>query len=276
MKAALYKMHCLTNQHVGSGDAGYSVIGNEVEKDIVLGTPTIHASGVRGSYRAYFKHKGVKEETILEWFGSDIKDSQKDQRGSQPGRLRFLAANLLARPVRVSKGNVAYVLATTRSLLKTYAQLCRQFGFSAPQFLAELAALSMEKNYFFSKDAAKVEKVEECVVQPVTTGCAALQRFFAKLFPQESVVVLKEEEFQAIELPVVARNQLDDGTSVNLWYEEVVPHESVFYNIVLAHTGDLNTFDQEIHSKVIQFGGNASVGCGYTLVTRLQPEDDKK
>ena len=66
-------------------------------------------------------------------------------------------------------------------------------------------------------------------------------------------------------LPVIARNKLDNGKSKNLWYEEYVPHHSKFWMLVLSPNGE---FDLDINEP-IQFGGNASVGYGYTSVTKM-------
>ena len=35
MKTVFYKIDCLTNLHVGSGEVNYNIIDNEVEKDAV-------------------------------------------------------------------------------------------------------------------------------------------------------------------------------------------------------------------------------------------------
>ncbi|MDP3829955.1 MAG: hypothetical protein Q8Q47_01715, partial [Ignavibacteriaceae bacterium] len=73
-------------------------------------------------------------------------------------------------------------------------------------------------------------------------------------------------------LPVIARNQLENGESKNLWYEEVVPRESrfVFFVSKLESTElDLSDFDTKIQEKVIQIGGNASIGYGYTKIKKL-------
>ena len=43
----------------------------------------------------------------------------------------------------------------------------------------------------------------------------------------KTLYILPEETFKKIELPVLARNKLDNGISKNLWYEQVVPHESL-------------------------------------------------
>jgi CRISPR-associated protein Cmr4 len=68
-------------------------------------------------------------------------------------------------------------------------------------------------------------------------------------------------------LPTIARNQLDNGKSNNLWYEEFVPRESIFYFIVLIPDNEEN--ELPIDGEVIQFGGNASVGYGYCKLTKV-------
>ncbi|MBL7790874.1 MAG: hypothetical protein JNK77_01025 [Saprospiraceae bacterium] len=69
----------------------------------------------------------------------------------------------------------------------------------------------------------------------------------------------------AMDLPVIARNYLDNGESKNLWYEEVVPRETRFGCIIQGPESILNAFHTEISGKVIQLGGNATVGYGYCL-----------
>jgi CRISPR-associated protein Cmr4 len=80
----------------------------------------------------------------------------------------------------------------------------------------------------------------------------------------------------AEDMPVVARNYLDDGQSKNLWYEEFVPRESIFAVILQARTpqkgeNPLLKIQRVLEAHpVVQLGGNATVGYGYCLFT-LQP-----
>jgi CRISPR-associated protein Cmr4 len=85
-------------------------------------------------------------------------------------------------------------------------------------------------------------------------------------FDGKTIYEISDAEFRKISLPVIARNHLEDGISTNLWYEEVVPHESIFYVPVLSDAS-LDEFKKAVNGKVIQFGGNASVGCGLCKVT---------
>lgn len=72
-------------------------------------------------------------------------------------------------------------------------------------------------------------------------------------------------------LPVIARNSV--GEQTNLWYEEVVPHKSIFYFAVVASTGEsenlLENFTDSVREKIIQFGANASVGYGLCKVIKV-------
>ena len=72
-------------------------------------------------------------------------------------------------------------------------------------------------------------------------------------------------------LPVIARNSV--GEQTNLWYEEVVPHKSIFYFAVVDSTSKadslLDVFTDSVRDKIIQFGANASVGYGLCKVIKV-------
>ena len=72
-------------------------------------------------------------------------------------------------------------------------------------------------------------------------------------------------------LPVIARNSV--GEQTNLWYEEVVPHKSIFYFAVVTSTSEaddlLDVFTESVRGKIIQFGANASVGYGLCKVIKV-------
>ena len=94
----------------------------------------------------------------------------------------------------------------------------------------------------------------------------------------EKAFIMTDSDMKSINLPVLARNQLENGISQNLWYEEVVPHEAIFYTAVLSdgtESGDkaLDDFDKYIsENNLVQFGGNASIGYGLTQIERLNKE----
>ena len=58
------------------------------------------------------------------------------------------------------------------------------------------------------------------------------------------------------------------GISENLWYEEVVPHHSIFTFYVLADSEErLSCFSNYILNRVVQFGGGATIGYGFCKIT---------
>lgn len=77
--------------------------------------------------------------------------------------------------------------------------------------------------------------------------------------------------FEKYGLPVIARNSV--GEQTNLWYEEVVPHKSIFYFAVVASTSEsenlLEIFTDSVREEIIQFGANASVGYGLCKVIKV-------
>ncbi len=103
-------------------------------------------------------------------------------------------------------------------------------------------------------------------------GKAGIENLLSNIKTSSPLAEDKIEDFKdlAEELPVVARNHLDNGESKNLWYEEFVPRESIFAMIVRGPQEEMDDFDKHVNGKVIQLGGNATVGYGYCLFTRIK------
>ena len=239
MKAIIVRLECITNMHVGNGDVNYNIIDNEVERDPVTGYPTINASGVKGALREYFMHK--LPEKVNDMFGSD------SQGNSTQGKLKIFGADMIAMPARASKGKNAYYLVSSSTAL---ANLQEKF----------MIFLNRAENI------APAESKESCAVEGL--NLVACQNVFEK-----EIYMMEDDQFQKLALPVVARNKLDNGISKNLWYEEIVPHKSLFFFPVVANTNDaalLDEFAKTVHGNVVQFGGNASIGYGFCKVTVME------
>lgn len=61
-------------------------------------------------------------------------------------------------------------------------------------------------------------------------------------------------------LPIIARNVLENGESKNLWYEQVLPAETVLYTIIQEKGEDLKNV---LDGQIVQIGANATIGYGY-------------
>ncbi len=232
MAAIIVNLECVTNLHVGNGDVNFNIIDNEVERDVVTGYPTINASGVKGALREYFVKKGMAPEKIDAIFGKD-----------SAGRLKFLSADMLAVPLRASAGTEVFYMVSTKEALEKYK---------------ETNALFLNKSVELGSASVSGRQAEGFNLSEAVT-----------LLGKE-IHLLGQADFRKVALPVVARNKLENGKSVNLWYEEVVPHKSLFSFAVLAESKDadlLNEFCNEVDGQVIQFGGNASIGYGLCKAT---------
>lgn len=231
MAAIMLILKCLTNLHVGNGDVNYNIVDNEVERDPLTNYPMINASGVKGALRVFLKDSPKRDQ----WFGSE----------TQAGQLKILSAFMVARPMRTIQGTEPYKLVYTKEMKKQYEELSEVLGI---------------KSILGKENAVK----EKTIVEGYTLG----QRSMLQM-PDEELELyrMEHENFAACELPVIARNHLNNGKSENLWYEEVVPHKSIFYVPVVADDKELlESFKGAVDKKVIQFGGNASIGYGLCKV----------
>lgn len=267
MNANIYKISCLTNLHVGNGDVNYNIIDNEVQKDPVTGFPTINSSGVKGALREYFKVN--KFSNIDDIFGSEQNGTQKD---STPGKLKFCSANLLARPMRTSKGMYPYFNVTCKTIIKLFLSTLIKldieniYGFELTIILKKLDSIS--DGNFTDFDNSSIEGIEFSKLNENNIA------EFLKALIGENWAIMKYDDFKNIDMPVIARNRVKDienDIEGNLWYEEIVPHQSLFYIPVLIDKCSeaslfFKEFDENVDKKVVQFGGNASIGYGQTYV----------
>lgn len=254
MKTVFYKIKCLTNLHVGSGDVNYNIIDNEVEKDSVTGMPMIHASGIKGALRDFVeKYDKNIAKTIFGAPGSD--------ENCQSGTYKFFDAHLISRPMRVSgSDSIASISVATVASINQFISSAAAFGYNCG---IESVTVPDFKNNEFITNAQESIKVEGD-----STGKLALEETeqFLKLENVLGGTFAIAKSFDNYALPVVARNYLENGISKNLWYEEVVPHGSVFYFAVMCPKED-NSLD--LDGKIVQFGGHSSIGCGFTKITKL-------
>ena len=248
-----YKIKCLTNLHVGSGDLNYNIVDNEVERDPVTGYPVIHASGLKGALREHFSNKNDIAFDVTDVFGQES-GSDKIKAGS----YKFLDARLLARPMRTS-GQESSVMVVSERSVNDFIRLMNDFGVT--KFGAELLNVEFPKGVNFLSNVSNA-RVEAETTGAIPQNAMNILNGLKDLIGDKIAVV---KDFNDYDLPVVARNCLEDGESKNLWYEEIVPHDSVFYTFII--TPD-NKMELDF-ADIIQIGGNASIGCGFTKFTKL-------
>ena len=251
MKPTFYKIECITNLHVGSGDVNYNIVDNEVEKDAVTGMPMIHASGVKGALRDTVEDKNLANK-IFGYAG--------DENTTGEGTHKFFDAHLMARPMRVANSNtMASIPVVTVASVNQFVEFLSTFGENKFD-----GARLFEDDVDFGNNAFLTNVTEEIRVEGEKTG-KLTGKAVNKLAMLKDIIGEKfalVKSFDNYDLPVMARNHLENGISKNLWYEEVVPHGSVLYFAVL---GD----DSFEIPEIVQFGGHSSIGCGFTKITKI-------
>jgi len=297
MKATAYTLRALTNMHAGSGDTNYGIIDKEVQRDAITSFPVIHASSLKGAFRELFASKapkGNEDDLVKAIFGDP--NSDKTVSATHIGSHRFHEARLLALPVR---SNFApYFMATCPAILKELVADIELFNISAEQFEGDLKylvkALEEREKELNEKIEESVDDEEKQILKKqkqspiiythadLPQGEAYIDEFVITNIENASgklrdwlgddVAIFNDNDFADIckRLPVIARNQLNNGISNNLWYEEIVPRRSLFYFFI--ETDDTNKFDKALsgqHQNRVQVGGNATVGYGLSEVKPL-------
>lgn len=265
-KTDLYLIRCLTNLHAGSGESTYGIVDKEVQKDPVELTPVIHASGIKGALRELFEFHQLQDVTTI--FGSDTKASQ--QNASVAGQYYFMEARMLFLPVRSSKRPFYY--ATSPEIIQRFLQAQTDYGTGLHDLME--GALSSISGYapaqgrpiIFQPSGEQgtvfIDEYEaEVNHEPIALNLGAWP------VNEGNVALLHHDDLKAIcgRLPVIARNYLENGISANLWYEEVVPRETLFYQFIsrpTANTQLANGLKNANVQETVQIGAHASVGYG--------------
>ena len=249
MNVKLYYMDCLTNLHVGSGDANFNIVDKEVERDPLTGYPVVHASGIKGALREAYAKKHSETETQAV-FGKSAENNDSETGGT----YKFFDARFLYRPIR-AYGNYSCVNVTTISAIKEFIDLSSAFGINVGLNKNILNGISFNKEInFLTSDASVKVEGEDCGNLNETV-INALKPFLGEHFAIAKTL-------DNYDLPVIARNCLQVNKR-NLWYEEYVPHGSRFYMLAIAPDGANQEEIKEVIPEVAQIGGNSSIGYGY-------------
>ncbi|MBQ2787124.1 MAG: hypothetical protein IJF00_04095 [Bacteroidaceae bacterium] len=174
--------------------------------------------------------KGAIKEYFEHTKATNIKEifgSTKTNKGdSQKGSAIFFDATLLAIPEQKTGGDTPYKLAYSPNTIDAFVK--------------------------------KANLLEAGITDKV---------IIEKLQNKEEVDYNKFEELcNDDNLPIIARNCLENGESVNLWYEQVLPSQSVLATII--QTNDENDLDC-LDGKIVQIGANATIGYGYCRFIKL-------
>jgi len=272
MATTFYLLRALSNMHPGAGDADFGIIDKHVQRDALTGLPTIHASSIKGSLRQLFETSPAAGITVTDVFGSSSRgDDDVGINDLRQGDHIFYQAKLLGLPVR--SNHQLYYLATTPPLLADFLADLQLMGGEFNGTAALQKIIDLDRNLkpgeprYLGPDAGEIQ-LEDLVAKNAGPHEDDLTALFG-----ERIAILHVDDFDRLaeELPTVARNSLNNGISVNLWYEEIVPRETRFYCPVTSLNNDQSLDAAVTHiNGLVQIGGNATVGMGLTQWTPIQ------
>jgi CRISPR-associated protein Cmr4 len=299
-----YFIQCITNMHVGSGDANYGVVDKLVQRDTITQHPTIHPSSLKGALREHFENEWIyplfdfskinkpfkkvleqiskektkkQEQQNFEFLDTFLKDKTQKAKAleeirnierifgkealdndSQTGDFKFLGADLVALPVRCNfQQFVLGVNQTQLQLLNQKAKLLTDnlLFKNTKKDNTFFYQANQPGNQLFAEDTEITSKLAFEPIVALPTELIALNSKYAS-FNDGLYTGISND------LPVIARNTIEDGTSQNLWYEQVVPHQSIFLTFIAGSGTLLDKFESTLKSTVVQIGGNATIGYG--------------
>ena len=136
---------------------------------------------------------------------------------------------------------------------------------------------------FFDANILFLPKQSDTQLYELVTCEAVLNRFFEQmeLITGEKITEgnltpfnykkVSEEEFISLcsddNLPIIARNVLENGESKNLWYEQVIPAETVFYTLI--DNKEDKSLAAKLENAIVQIGAGATIGYGYCKFIHL-------
>lgn len=263
MKAAMLGLLAETPVHPGTGRS-VGVIDLPVAREAATDYPVIVSSSLKGALRD--KAETLHLDCVGECFGSP----------DGAGSLLVSEARLLLLPVRSLTG--AYRWVTCPHLVERYRRDLRRAG-QDPQ--PDIPAVT-RGNALAREDAGGQLYLEERQFEVIGKVPPALPQSVAPLLLHEdvrgrlaeAVAVLHDDDFAWFArygLSVQARNVLEDGTkkSINLWYEETLPPDSVMYAVTMHRSEAAATLLRRLFpdsDPYLQVGGNETVGQGWFAV----------
>lgn len=274
MKSVMIGLIAETSLHPGAEGTG-GVVDLPVAREGGKGYPVIPGSSLKGALRdKAVQALGKQNPIVKEVFGEP----------NHAGGLAITDARLLLLPMRSLTGHYRWVTCPyllerfQRDLMFMNQPLGSDFNMSVKpnngEAIAQGKGILFLEEYSFKivPDDGNIDNIVNAI-KPLIYHTSLNDRLSAQ------VVIISDRDFGYFSqygLPVNARNVLngETKTSTNLWYEEVIPADALFYTLVIARQGQEGNivhfrklFDK---SPYLQVGGNETIGQGWCAVSCLE------
>lgn len=210
-----------TNLHAGNENtSNFELIDQVIQRSPLSGLPCIHSSSLKGAINEYATQEADLSSTARIRIFGIDKSGIKKE--TNKGNTIFCDAEMLLLPEQNNQN--LYKLVSSEATINRFTSQMELFGIK--DAASKLLKTLDDNNLSYEKKPHKE---------------------FMELCNDES-------------LPIIARNRLSNGKSDNLWYEQVLPPETVLGTIILP--GE-DTIVQAIKNQLIQIGANATIGYGF-------------
>ncbi len=276
MKTLLYGLLAETSVHPGAGQSS-GFVDLPVAREAATDYPVIVGSSVKGALLGMGRDRGISSSELRLLFGSaEIVDGGDGGAGT----LLVSDARLLLLPVRSLTSHFMWV--TCPHLIERYMRDCKRTDLDAkafdlssvngddaesPKYIGpEVGELFLEERQF-SRIGSLPDKLAETLI-PLIRHDETKKRL------KKQLVVVSDQSFSWFArygLSVNARNVLhkEKKTSENLWYEETLLPDSLFYLLLAERSGgSLDKLQAQFNEKpYLQIGGNETIGQGWFVVS---------
>lgn len=257
-----------TNLHVGDSGTNFDIIDKKVQRDSISELPIINASSLKGAIKDYARLfvtqeskdlNNIDKEAFDKIFGDDMQ-----------GLIRFLDSFLLFIPLRAN--NKPFYHVTSKESLLNTVEFFESLGVEIKEE-SKQEINKLKDNIVLN--STEVAYIEDTKCEPLEINIEKLLSFIPSTIRPKDIAIFKNDDFIDVvkHLPIIARNKLKDGKSDNLWYEEIVPRESIFYTAMLDYNNfgtssefkykkGFEAFYNILQKDFVQIGANASIGFG--------------
>lgn len=268
MKSAVLSLLAETSLHPGVGQV-IGTVDLPVAREKSTDYPVIVGSSLKGSLRDRAEQLwGIDDEKVERIFGSP----------DNAGSLLVTDARLLLLPVRSLQGHYKWV--TCPYLLERLqrdlqlAGMTKSFAIPRPEN-GEAVTGRGQGSLFLEELSFRVRTDGDGLSGLIDTLKTFIRHDSLKDRLLERLAIICDDEFAYFArygLAVNARNVLDNETktSENLWYEETIPPDTLFYALLFARDKKESDLDEVkgifLDRPYLQVGGNETIGQGWCTV----------
>lgn len=252
-KAAFFSITTNTPMHCGAGGENFWIIDKLIQRDETTNLPTINSTSLKGALREYMKdYLSYNEKvdgffwatTLFQIFGTDNSEISDEEKQTIAEKLNI---DLKKNKNIEIPGDFRFLSADLLSI-PTHKEDKIKHVISC-DWLKE----NLEEKLDLFNYQLKDKKPEDIVD--------------ANEYLSNEDFVKKVDDYN---LPVVARNHLEDGQSTNLWYEQILPRGTKLYFVVVYNNENLfEVFKEAVVKYPVQIGANASVGYGFCKIEEI-------